>query len=247
MGNGNSAWNLESFIDALVVELDKARETLSFKAINNPLSYSVKDMSLDLQIFPTFDGNEVQFKTATTGEEGASTLAIKLSSITDRQVRETSKELPSQADIKLENMNVDDDTKRELRKIGVTSVNDLEKITNKNVDIEPVTKGKVNYSDLANMIQQHRRNEKPPKIKRTRLSKSGLTGATLTIDGKELSPDKKFKSVATLNGYAMDNVSQSQTQLVFSCSNEMLVPGENQMVIVTDPYSIIKMKVNNLD
>lgn len=46
MAANNRAWNLESFVDALVVELDKTRETLAVKAVNRPLSYSVKDLSL---------------------------------------------------------------------------------------------------------------------------------------------------------------------------------------------------------
>ena len=42
----NRSWKLESFVDSLVVELDKTRETLAVKSINKPLTYSVKDVSL---------------------------------------------------------------------------------------------------------------------------------------------------------------------------------------------------------
>ncbi|MCK6694033.1 MAG: hypothetical protein L6Q97_18270, partial [Thermoanaerobaculia bacterium] len=61
MPSNNKPWSLESFVDALVVELDKTRETLAVKAVNKPLPYSVKDMALDLQIFPSYDGDEVRF------------------------------------------------------------------------------------------------------------------------------------------------------------------------------------------
>src|SRR5579872_4850920 len=53
-GPANSAWQLEDFVDCLVVELDKTRETLAVKAINKPLSYSVKEVALDLNIFPSY-------------------------------------------------------------------------------------------------------------------------------------------------------------------------------------------------
>ena len=33
----NEAWSLEAFVDSLVVELDKTRETLAVKSINKPL------------------------------------------------------------------------------------------------------------------------------------------------------------------------------------------------------------------
>jgi len=37
MAGENTAWQLEDFVDSLVVELDKTRETLAVKAINKPL------------------------------------------------------------------------------------------------------------------------------------------------------------------------------------------------------------------
>ena len=60
----NAAWKLEDFVDSLVVELDKTRETLAVKAINKPLSYTVKEVALDLNTFPTYDGDRVSFVTA---------------------------------------------------------------------------------------------------------------------------------------------------------------------------------------
>ena len=58
MATENVAWQLEDFVDSLVVELDKTRETLAVKAINKPLSYTVKEVALDLNIFPAYDGDE---------------------------------------------------------------------------------------------------------------------------------------------------------------------------------------------
>src|SRR5687768_12926971 len=100
----NRPWSLESFVDALVVELDKTRETLAVKAVNKPLTYTVKDMALDLQIFPTYDGDQVKFVTARPGEQGASKVSIKLDSITDQVVRATTKKLPSKDDTSIERM-----------------------------------------------------------------------------------------------------------------------------------------------
>src|SRR5689334_17743672 len=56
----NIAWQLEDFVDSLVVELDKTRETLAVKAINKPLTYTVKEVALDLNIFPSYDGDLVK-------------------------------------------------------------------------------------------------------------------------------------------------------------------------------------------
>src|SRR5438552_3655829 len=97
----NRAWNLEDFVDSLVVELDKTRETLAIKAINKQLTYTVKDMAMDLNIFPTFDGDQISFTTAQPGQTGASKVTIQLGSITDQQVRATSKVPGRKNDINL--------------------------------------------------------------------------------------------------------------------------------------------------
>ena len=124
----NKEWNLESFIDSLVIELDKAREILAVKAINRPLTYTVKDVGMDLNLFPTFNGSEVRFVTAQPGQTGASKLSIQLGSIRDQQIRQTSKEPMTRDNISIEAIDMDPEIKRELRTMGVSSINDLEKI-----------------------------------------------------------------------------------------------------------------------
>src|SRR2546423_14570606 len=111
MANDNKTWSLEDFIDSLVVELDKTRETLAIKAINMPLSYSVRDMTLDLNIFPSYDGDQVKFVTAQPGQQGASKVTIQLGSITDQQVRATTKLPGIKNDIKIDDIDIDKNTK----------------------------------------------------------------------------------------------------------------------------------------
>ena len=91
MAEANIAWQLEDFVDSLVIELDKTRETLAVKAINKPLSYTVRELALDLNIFPSYDGDQVSFVTAQPGQQGASKVTIQLGTITDQQVRATTK------------------------------------------------------------------------------------------------------------------------------------------------------------
>src|SRR6188474_3228283 len=112
MATENAAWQLEEFVDSLVVELDKTRETLAVKAINKPLSYTVKEVALDLHIFPSYDGDQVTFVTAQPGQEGASKVTIQLGSITDQQVRATSKLPGLKKDINIYDIDVDKKTKK---------------------------------------------------------------------------------------------------------------------------------------
>src|SRR5215468_7007939 len=134
MATENTAWALEDFVDSLVVELDKTRETLAVKAINKPLSYTVKEVALDLNIFPSYDGDEIKFITAQPGQQGASKVTIQLGSITDQQVRATSKIPTGKGDTKIDEIPVDKTTKKKLRKLGITSVGDLKQVEKKNAD-----------------------------------------------------------------------------------------------------------------
>jgi KaiC/GvpD/RAD55 family RecA-like ATPase len=73
----NRAWGLEDFLDSLIIELDKAQDTLAVKGVTRPLTYTVKDVALDLHTFPIYDGRQVRFTTAQPGEAGASRLTIE--------------------------------------------------------------------------------------------------------------------------------------------------------------------------
>ena len=118
--SGNRPWNLESFLDSLIVELDKARDTLAVKGLTRPLTYSVQDLDLELQIFPQYDGEQIRFVTAQPGESGASELKVQLGSITSRSIKETTSEPITRDDISIEAVDeLDEEAKQSLRKIGI--------------------------------------------------------------------------------------------------------------------------------
>ena len=243
----NTTWNLESFLDSLIVELYKARETLSVKAINKPLTYAVKDISLDLQIFPTYDGDNVQFITAQAGQAGASRVSIQLGSITDQQVRETSRVPVSKNDIVLDSIEgIDERTKKKLKKMGVNSVTDLEKMEKKNIDIEKVATGDggsgINYKNLANLIEKTRRAKNPPMISRISVSKSE-DGPVLSLHGKNLSMQKTFSPVAVVNDELTQVISHKPTLVEVKLKKETFRPGRNELVLTLDPYAVFKMNI----
>ncbi len=239
----NQAWNLESFVDALVVELDRTRETLSVKAINKPLSYTVKDMALDLQIFPTYDGRQVQFMTAQPGELGSSKVSIQLSAITDRQVRESSKKPVAKDDVRIEEIELDQDVMEHLRNIGVTSVGDLQRIENRNVDLESVVKKKISYSDLAKSIRGARRSKRPPRVQSASLTNDAQGGYRMILEGQDLAIDQSFEPVVVINGELASLISRARDGLTFSCPRGSIVDGDNELVLVLDPHSVVRVNV----
>lgn len=240
----NKEWNLESFIDSLVMELDKAREILAVKAINRPLTYTVKDVGLDLNLFPTYDGDAVRFVTAQPGQTGASKLSIQLGSITDQQIRQTSKEPITRDNISIEAIDIDPETKKSLRKIGVSSVSDLEKIEKKNVDIEKVSSKKVNYKNLADVINKSKRGNLPPLVSKVSLSLA-QEKPVLTVIGKNLHVDDKFPPVAVVNDKLASIIHSNASELKIELDADTVRQGKNELVMTLDPYAIFKLEINN--
>jgi hypothetical protein len=242
MARANTSWNLENFLDSLTVELDKARETLAIKAINKPLTYAVKDVNLEMQLFPTFDGKQIKFVTAEPGQKGASKIAIQLGSITDQQVQKTSKKPRSKGDVSLDLIDeIDDETKTTLRKIGVTSVEDLTEIQKKNVDIEQISKKKINYNKLASLLNKARRNENPPSVRNVKFNIS-RSGSSIVVDGDNLVLDKKYKPVAVFNGEltALEEAHREHLKVKIEPNN---ITENNELIIVSDPFTVYKMNL----
>lgn len=243
MATENTAWALEDFVDSLVVELDKTRETLAVKAINKPLSYTVKEVALDLNIFPTYDGDQVTFVTAQPGQEGASKVSIQLGSITDQQVRATSKVPGAKGDINLDEIDIDKSTKKKLRKLGVNSVDDLKQIEQKNIDIKKVSDSSIDYSQLANQIRKTKRDQSPPKVRAVSLSRGEDDLPYLVVEGENLAVDPKFPPVAVVNQTLAEVMSSSDRRVKIQLTRDHDFSHQNELILTFDPFAVVKVNV----
>jgi len=241
----NSAWQLEDFVDSLVVDLDKTRETLAIKAINKPLTYTVKEVALDLNIFPTFDGDQVSFTTAQPGEQGASKVTIQLGSITDQQVRATSKVPNLKSEIALNDVDMDPKTRRKLRKLGVTSSDDLKQLEQKNVDIAEVSGDDIDYRNLAKNIEKSKRVRRPPKVKAASLSIDEEKNPYLLIEGENLAVNPNFAPVAVINQKLADVLSADEREIKIDVTQLHQLGIENEVVLTVDPFAVIKLIVKS--
>lgn len=243
MANENTAWVLEEFIDALVVELDKTRETLAVKAINKPVSYSVKELSIDLNAFPSYDGDAVKFVTAQPGQQGASKMTIQLGSITDQQVRATSKLPGATNDVNINTIQVPKATKKTLRKLGVSSVGDLQELQRKHVDLNNVSDGDIDYGALANEIDKTRRAQRPPTISGVSLSMDRGDTRCLTVSGSNLSISPAFEPVAVVNGVLAKVQSRGPKEIRLELGPAHALSRRNDVILTVDPFAIIKLNV----
>jgi hypothetical protein len=243
MADSNSAWQLEDFVDSLVVELDKTRETLAVKAINKPLSYTVREVALDLNIFPSYDGDQVSFITARPGQQGASKVSIQLGTITDQQVRATTKVPGLKNEINLAQAGIDRKTRKRLRKFGVTSADDIKQIEEKNVDLQQVSDDAIDYTALANQIEKSRRSRNPPTVRSASLAMEEDRTPVLLIRGANLAVNPRFQPVAVVNRMLADVLSSSETELRIRLGQQHCILPDNEVILTVDPFAVVKLQV----
>ena len=268
--SANQAWNLESFLDSLIVELDKAQDTLSFKGITRRLTYTVKDVGLDLQIFPQYDGRKVKFVTAQPGDAGASKISIQLGSITDRQIKETTKAPPSKDDVSLDDVEgLDNEVRDSLRKVGITSADDIERIEKRNIDVERVVKHGTNgetgakpvdYGNLAKLIKKARRHTQlAPQVMSVDLEQRdgrrilALRGKNLAVESADVerrsaslargAADEQAFPMAVLDDEPVEVLLASQGQLRLAIPPHKLEGAPATLKVALDPYAVITMEI----
>lgn len=243
--SNNRPWNLETFLDSLIFELDKAQDTLAVKGMNRKLTYTVKDMSLDLQIFPEFDGDTVRFITAQPGETGASKVTFQLGSIRDHQIQEVARRPPARNDVAIEDVPLPEPAKKKLEKLGIRSAADLKTMEQQNVDIKKVTDNAVDdYQGLAGLLNQGRRKQMPPTVSQASLSQAeGKTILTLQGDNLAIAQSLDQFPVAAINNQPVEILSASDKELKIQINAHHLQGSQNQLHVALDPYAIVSMNL----
>lgn len=121
---------LEQFIQALTSQLDRAQATMALKArAGLPLTFAVKDLTLDLRTHVEMVGSVVRLRPAGPGERDASTLHLSLTTITRPMIEEnTSQVLASPDEPTIKDVLGADGTDEEQRRLewaGVYTVSQL--------------------------------------------------------------------------------------------------------------------------
>ncbi|MBD2503168.1 hypothetical protein [Anabaena azotica] len=250
----NRPWNLNSFLESLIEELDNAHQMLSVKGLNRKLSYMVQDVALDLQLFPEFDGDKVYFTTAKPGETGASKITVKLGSIRDHQILEMA-ELEYDDGFHIDRVQLPEPTKKELRKLGITSVPDLrETIENRKVKLDPILHNSVDYQQLAAAVNKFYRGQRSPTVAKASLSKAhGKTAITLqgenladipqSIQNLATAQSLNQFPFATLDGEKVAVISANAHELKLQVEENQIKGKVQQLKVALDPYAIISINL----
>jgi hypothetical protein len=128
---------LEHFIQALTSQLDRAQATMALKArAGLPLTFAVKDLTLDLRTHVEMVGSVVRLRPAGPGERDASTLHLSLTTITRPMIEENTSQIlatPDEPSIRdVLGADTTDEEQRRLEWAGVYTVSQLRDVEQHN-------------------------------------------------------------------------------------------------------------------
>jgi hypothetical protein len=131
LSDGDGGLPIEQFIQALTSQLDRAQSALALKArAGLPLTFAVKDLTLDLRAHVDVSGSVVRIRPAGPGERDASMLHVSLTTITKPMIEEnTSKFSMAAGEQPLKEVvgdQLNDDELRRLEWAGVQTVSQFE-------------------------------------------------------------------------------------------------------------------------
>jgi hypothetical protein len=120
---------VEDFIDAITSQLDRVQDALRIKAVNRPLTYALKDLSLELKVFVELDEQgRVRFRTSSPTETGASLVHLGFTTITKPMIEENTVSLAVSRSPSLEEAGLAEPERRRLERIGVRTVGQLQNL-----------------------------------------------------------------------------------------------------------------------
>jgi hypothetical protein len=132
MSDAKGGVPIEQFIQALTTQLDRAQNAMALKAENLdlPLTFAVKDLSLDLRTHVEVVKSVVRIRPAAPGDVDASTLHLSLTTITKPMIRENAKAMkfdPQEQTLK--DADLTEEEQNRLEWAGIHTVDQLRRST----------------------------------------------------------------------------------------------------------------------
>ncbi len=132
---------LEDFIKAVQAQLDQAQRAMAIRARNAglPLTFAVKDISMDLRAQVEFHAGQVRIRPAAAGDPHASVLHFVFTGITRPMIDENAAALSEAADdpgLEALDSELTEEERRRLEWAGIRSVGKLRELTESGADRE---------------------------------------------------------------------------------------------------------------
>jgi rhodanese-related sulfurtransferase len=133
----NATLPLEHFIQAVQSQLDKAQAAMAMKArnLNLPLTFAIKDITLDLRAHVEFARNEIRIRPAGAADTQASMFHLVFTAITRPMIEENATALADNPEDRqiddLKDDSLTEENRRQLEWIGVRTVDKLQEMNSK--------------------------------------------------------------------------------------------------------------------
>jgi hypothetical protein len=143
---GDTALPLEHFIQAVQSQLDNAQTAMAMKArnLNLPLTFAIKDITLDLRAHVDFSRSEIRIRPAGAADQAASVFHLVFAAITRPMIEENAiafAENPHDESIDTLKDDLSDDERKRLEWSGVRTVSKLRELQAQGADrtVERIT------------------------------------------------------------------------------------------------------------
>ena len=174
----NTEWQLADMVDAIAAEIDRAEDTLALKSYARGMSFSMKTLSVTLQVSVRRDARgDVKFLTADPNSTSATTLKLDFAQLLKSQLGDDRRKLEQDIDRRpVDALGLTSEEIRLLNAIAIYSIDDLRRYTQTAAMIGEVSR-KTSIDDAR--LRQVLRLPYLEALKPDR----GLPGSTIWLEG----------------------------------------------------------------
>jgi hypothetical protein len=130
MNGSDAAVPIEDFVQALQAQLDRAQRAMHTKAknLNLPLTFAVKDISIDLRTHVEVVKNQVRVRPAGPSDHDASLLHLSLTTVTRPMIEENAFAMDATEERLDEVKEIPEEDRRKLEWAGLQTVRQLKQL-----------------------------------------------------------------------------------------------------------------------
>jgi hypothetical protein len=123
------AFLVEDFLGAIASQLDRTQDALAIKALNRPLTYAIKDFTMELKVFVDMDPQgRVRFRSPGANEPGASAVHIGFTTITRPMIQENTIDVSQSRGPTLREAGLSARDRLRLERLGVRTTAELKNL-----------------------------------------------------------------------------------------------------------------------
>ncbi len=204
----NTEWQLADMVDAIAAEIDHAEDTLALKSYARGMSFSIRQLSLDLQVSVRRDDKgQVKFRTADPNSTGATIIKLDFAQLLKSQLGDDRRKLEQNIDRRpLDAIGLTVDEIRALNTIAIYSVDDLYRYTQTAAMIGEVSR-KTSIAEV-----RLRQVLGLPYLEALKPDR-GLPGSIVLLEGGNFGPEQPRSASVYFQGVVVPIVAWSQSRI----------------------------------